>query len=82
MCVCVCGGGGDLQVFVMALSHALETLFFSISVLFYIHRNHQAYQGLGAHKGHINFHTAPELCSAEMHQLSPLNTKVIRAFYP
>ena len=63
-------------------SHALETLFSPISMLFYVHRNHQAYQGLGAHNGHIDFHTAPELCWAEMHQLSPLNTKVIRAFYP
>ena len=29
------------------------------SILLYVHRNHEAYQGRGAQDGHLDFHTAP-----------------------
>ena len=32
------------------------------SVLLYVHINHEAYQGRGAQDGHLDFHTAPEIC--------------------
>ena len=32
------------------------------STLLYVHRNHNDYQGRGAQDGHLDFHTAPELC--------------------
>ena len=35
---------------------------FLVSVLLYVHRNHQAYYGRGAQDGHLDIHTAPELC--------------------
>ena len=31
-------------------------------MLLYVHRNYKAYQGRGAQDGHLDFHTAPELC--------------------
>ena len=34
----------------------------SSSVLLYVHSDHKDCQGRGAQDGHLNFHTAPELC--------------------
>ena len=34
----------------------------TVEVLLYVHKNHQAYLGRGDQDGHLDFHTAPELC--------------------
>ena len=34
----------------------------SSPVLLYVHRDHKDYSGRGAQDGHLDFHTAPELC--------------------
>ena len=31
-------------------------------MLLYVHRNNQAYYGRGTQDGHLDIHTAPELC--------------------
>ena len=33
------------------------------SLLLYVRRDHKDYQGRGAQGGHLDIHTAPELCS-------------------
>ena len=39
------------------------------SVLLYVHRNHEAYRRRGAHDGHLDFHTAPQLCTTPVEVL-------------
>ena len=36
--------------------------FFWGGVLLYVHRNHRLFLGTGAQDGHLDLHTAPELC--------------------
>ena len=39
-----------------------------VSVSLYVHRKYQAYEGLGAQGGHLDFHTAPEFCGSQSAQ--------------
>ena len=46
-------------------------------VVLYVHRNHKAYQGRGTQDGHLDFHTAPELCIQSSVQYCFTSTETI-----
>ena len=49
------------------------------SMLLYVHRDHEDYKGQGAQDGHLDFHTAPDLCS--LHSLAVQFINVLVGVY-